>query len=129
MDSLIPASKIANLSQGTFVGSVADNFGEEIEQKIFHARIIVDSAKVSEEMKAYKKIPVINEFRDADGNDIMQQQIDRNYSQIKADVLPAADRPQLFADKGRRAADNRGRDGAHSQRSGLEAPDTKGRRE
>ena len=38
-------------------------------------------------MKAYKKIPVINEFRDADGNDIMQQQIDRNYSQIKADVL------------------------------------------
>ena len=38
-------------------------------------------------MKAYRKIPVINEFRDADGNDIMQQQIDRNYSQIKADVL------------------------------------------
>lgn len=87
LDSLIPASKIANLSQGTFVGSVADNFGEEIDQKIFHARIIVDSAKVSEEMKAYKKIPVINEFKDADGNDIMQQQIDRNYSQIKADVL------------------------------------------
>ena len=66
---------------------MSDNFGEEIDQKIFHARIIVDSAKVSEEMKAYKKIPVINEFRDADGNDIMQQQIDRNYSQIKADVL------------------------------------------
>ena len=87
LDSLIPASKIANLSQGTFVGSVADNFGEEIDQKIFHARIIVDSAKVSEEMKAYRKIPVINEFRDPDGNDIMQQQIDRNYSQIKADVL------------------------------------------
>ena len=70
LDSLIPASKIANLSQGTFVGSVADNFGEEIEQKIFHARIIVDS-----------------EFKDEDGNDIMQQQIDRNYSRIKADVL------------------------------------------
>ena len=66
---------------------MSDNFGEEIDQKIFHARIIVDSAKVSEEMKAYKKIPVINEFRDADGNDIMQQQIDHNYSQIKADVL------------------------------------------
>ncbi len=87
MDSLIPASKIANLSQGTFVGSVADNFGEEIDQKIFHARIIVDNEKVAAETKAYKKIPVINEFRDADGNDIMQQQIDRNYSQIKADVV------------------------------------------
>ena len=87
LDSLIPASKIANLSQGTFVGSVADNFGEEIEQKIFHARIIVDSEKVAAETKAYKKIPVINEFKDEDGNDIMQQQIDRNYSRIKADVL------------------------------------------
>ena len=87
LDSLIPASKIANLSQGTFVGSVADNFGEEIEQKIFHARIIVDSEKVAAETKAYKKIPVINEFKDEAGNDIMQQQIDRNYSRIKADVL------------------------------------------
>lgn len=87
LDSLIPASKIANLSQGTFVGSVADNFGEEIDQKIFHARIIVDSEKVAAETKAYKKIPVINEFKDENGNDIMQQQIDRNYSQIKADVV------------------------------------------
>ena len=85
--TLIPASKIANLSQGTFVGSVADNFGEEIDQKIFHARIIVDNEKVAAETKAYKKIPVINEFKDADGNDIMQQQIERNYSRIKADVL------------------------------------------
>ena len=87
LDSLIPASKIANLSQGTFVGSVADNFGEEIDQKIFHARIIVDNEKVAAETKAYKKIPVINEFKDEDGNDIMQQQIERNYSRIKADVL------------------------------------------
>ena len=87
MDSLIPASKIANLSQGTFVGSVADNFGEEIEQKIFHARIVVDTEKVAAETKAYKKIPVINEFRDSEGNDIMQQQIERNYSGIKADIV------------------------------------------
>ncbi len=86
LDFLIPASKIANLSQGTFVGSVADNFGEEIDQKIFHSRIIVDSAKVTAETKAYKKIPVINDFLDEDGNDIMQEQIERNYSQIKNDV-------------------------------------------
>lgn len=87
MDSLIPASKIANLSQGTFVGSVADNFGEEIQQKIFHARIVVDTEKVAAETRAYKKIPVINEFKDSAGNDIMQQQIERNYSRIKADVV------------------------------------------
>ena len=86
LDSLIPASKIANLSQGTFVGAVSDNFGEKIDQKIFHAEIIVDHAKVSAEEKAYRKIPVINEFKDKDGNDIMMQQIQRNYDRIKLDA-------------------------------------------
>lgn len=93
LDFLIPASKIANLSQGTFVGSVADNFGEEIDQKIFHSRIIVDSARVAAETKTYKKIPVINDFLDEGGNDIMQEQIERNYSQIKNDV------EQIIADE------------------------------
>ena len=32
------------------------------------------------------KIPVINEFKDKDGNDIMMQQIQRNYDQIKLDA-------------------------------------------
>lgn len=86
LDSLIPASKIANLSQGTFVGAVADNFSEKIEQKIFHAEIVVDHAAVSAEEKAYRKIPFINEFKDKDGNDIMMQQIQRNYDQIKSDA-------------------------------------------
>ena len=31
MDSLIPASKISNLTQGIFVGAVSDNFDERIE--------------------------------------------------------------------------------------------------
>ena len=86
LDALIPASKISNLSQGTFVGSVSDNFGEKIDQKIFHAEIVVDHAKVSAEEKAYKRIPVINDFKDESGNDIMLQQIQRNYDQIKADA-------------------------------------------
>ena len=86
LDSLIPASKTANLSQGTFVGAVADNFDERIEQKIFHAEIVVDHTKISAEEKAYQKIPVINDFKDRNGNDIMMQQIQRNYDQIKADA-------------------------------------------
>jgi hypothetical protein len=86
MDSLIPASKIANLSQGMFVGSVSDNFDERIEQKIFHAEIVVDNAAVARETKAYKKIPEIVDFRDENGNDNMFSEIERNYNQIKADV-------------------------------------------
>lgn len=87
MDSLIPASKISNLTQGMFVGAVSDNFDERIEQKIFHAEIVVDSAKVSAEMKAYKTIPVIAEFTDKDGNDILRETIDSNYRRVKQEII------------------------------------------
>lgn len=86
LDSLIPASKISNLSQGTFVGSVSDNVGEKIDQKIFHAQIVVDNAKVAAETKRYKPIPIITDFTGADGKDHMKEEIERNYYQIKADV-------------------------------------------
>jgi hypothetical protein len=86
LDSLIPASKISNLTQGMFVGAVSDNFDERIEQKIFHAEIVVDNAAVARETKNYQKIPDILDFRDADGNDTMQEEIERNYNQIKTDV-------------------------------------------
>jgi hypothetical protein len=69
-----------------FVGAVSDNFDERIEQKIFHAEIVVDNAAVARETKAYKKIPDILDFRDKDGNDTMQQEIELNYNQIKLDV-------------------------------------------
>ena len=87
LDSLIPASKISTLTQGMFVGSVSDNFDERIEQKIFHAEIVVDNEKVAAETKAYKKIPQILSFVDEQGNDNMKQEIENNYRQIKSDIL------------------------------------------
>lgn len=87
LDSLIPASKISTLTQGMFVGSVSDNFDERIEQKIFHAEIVVDNEKVSAETKAYKKIPQILSFADENGNDNMKQVIEANYRQVKADIV------------------------------------------
>lgn len=86
MDSLIPPSKISGLTQGMFVGSVSDNFNERIEQKIFHAEIVVDTEKVKREESRYQKLPIINDFLDADGNDCMKQTIQDNYNQIKEDV-------------------------------------------
>lgn len=86
MDSLIPPSKISGLTQGMFVGSVSDNFTERIEQKIFHAEIVVDTDKVKREESHYQPIPIINDFKDADGNDCMKQAILDNYNQIKEDV-------------------------------------------
>ncbi|MGL4364630.1 MAG: conjugal transfer protein MobC [Bacteroidales bacterium] len=87
MDSLIPAGKIANLRQGVFVGSVAEDFGVEMTQNIFHAKIMVDIEKIKAEEKKYIKLPVITELKDKDGNDILEQKIEDNYRQIKNDVI------------------------------------------
>ena len=86
LDSLIPASKIATLTQGMFVGAVADNFDERIEQKIFHSEIVVDNEKVKRETAKYKKIPVITNFLDENGVDRMQEMIQVNYDRIKAET-------------------------------------------
>ena len=86
MDSLIPASKISNLTQGMFVGAVADNFDERIEQKIFHCEIVVDNAKVASETKVYQPIPVITDFTDENGTDWMKEQIQLNYNRIKEET-------------------------------------------
>jgi hypothetical protein len=100
LDSLIPASKISNLTQGVFVGAVSDNFEERIEQKIFHAEIVVDNAKVAAETKAYKMIPEIASFVDSDGNDNMKQEIDKNYNRIKQEVA------QIIVDEMERIRNN-----------------------
>ena len=70
-----------------FVGAVSDNFDERIEQKIFHAESIVNSAKVSAEMKAYQPIPVIVDFTNKDGSDNLKESIEDNYKCVKQDIL------------------------------------------
>ena len=87
MDSLISASKISNLTQGMFVGAVSDNFDERIEQKIFHAEIVVDSAKVSAETKTYESIPTIADFTNEDGSDNLKETIEVNYRKVKQEIL------------------------------------------
>ena len=91
MDALIPPSKISGLTQGMFVGSVSDNFDERIDQKIFHAEIVVDSAKVSAEMKAYQPIPVIVDFTNKDGSDNLKETIEANYRKVKREILSLVD--------------------------------------
>ena len=87
MDNMIPVSTIANLTQGNFVGAVADNFGEEIDQKVFHAKIQVDVKTVAAEAKNYQPIPDITSFiNPATGKDEAEEMIKANFNQIKTDV-------------------------------------------
>ena len=93
MDSLIPASKISTLTQGMFVGAVSDNFDERIDQKIFHAEIVVDPKKVAAETAAYQPIPLITDFKDdTPDKSKMKAAIQFNYNQVKQDVKDIVER-------------------------------------
>ena len=98
LDNVIPASKISNLSQGEFVGAVADNFGDNMSQKMFHARIIVDTEKIKAEEKQYRPIPVLSDFTDENGKDRMAEVVEANYYRIKQEAA------QIVEDELRRIA-------------------------
>ncbi|THF53023.1 conjugal transfer protein TraG [Flavobacterium supellecticarium] len=78
LDYAVPASKIAALSSGEFVGMVADTPSQKIELKAFHCQIQNDFDAIQREEKAYEEIPVIRK--------INSDMIQRNYMQIKQDV-------------------------------------------
>jgi uncharacterized membrane protein YgdD (TMEM256/DUF423 family) len=78
LDSAIPASKIAALSSGEFVGMVADDPHEKIKLKMFHAEIINDADKLNTEVAAYKNIPAVST--------VTQQQVMDNFYQVKMEV-------------------------------------------
>ncbi len=78
LEQAIPASTIASLSSGEFVGMVADNPDQVIRLKAFHCRIINDHLTIENESKMYQEIPEICKV----DNTIIQ----RNYQQIKQEV-------------------------------------------
>ena len=63
LKDLVNSALIPPTGQGMFEGAVSDNFDERIDQKIFHAEIVVDIAKVSAEMKVYQSISTIADFK------------------------------------------------------------------
>jgi TraM recognition site of TraD and TraG len=78
LESAVPASKIASLSSGEFVGTVADTPQQKIELKAFHCELKNDFSAIEAEEKAYKHIPIIRQ--------VDQAMVMRNYHQIQEDV-------------------------------------------
>lgn len=77
LEYVIPVSVISQLSQGEFVGVVSDNFGEEIERKIFRGKIKVE--KRNDQVKG--DIPnVLGDVKD------IEQLLQGNYSRIVDEV-------------------------------------------
>ncbi len=83
LEQAIPASTIASLSSGEFVGMVADNPDQIINLKSFHCKIINDHDALKTESDLYEQIPEINKV----DSTIVQ----RNYQQIKQEVQDIID--------------------------------------
>ncbi|MCC9043596.1 YWFCY domain-containing protein [Myroides sp. M-43] len=86
LDMLIPSSKISTLTQGMFVGAVSDNFDQQINQKIFHSKIVVDTQEIEKQEALYKSIPTLTSFTDYKKKDYLDKAIQDNYNQIKKDI-------------------------------------------
>lgn len=78
LDSAIPPSKIAGLSSGEFVGTVADDPDQKIDLKVFHAEILNNHEAIRKEEQEYKPIPQIRS--------ISQYEIQQNYFRIKNEI-------------------------------------------
>lgn len=78
LDSAIPPSKIAALSSGEFVGTVADDPDQKIDLKVFHAEILNDHEAIRKEEQGYKSLPQIRS--------ISHYEIQQNYFRIKNEI-------------------------------------------
>jgi len=79
LDYAIPASKIAALSSGEFVGMVADNPDQKIQLKVFHSEIQNDPEAIAKEEAEYKAIPLIDY--------VSPEDVEENYRKIKLEVV------------------------------------------
>jgi hypothetical protein len=79
MDYAVPASKIATLSSGEFVGVVADNPEQKIKLKMFHSEIQNDHEAIALEEKGYKEIPMVKK--------VTAEMVEENYKQIKREIF------------------------------------------
>lgn len=83
LDYAIPASKIAGLSSGQFVGMVADDPNNKIELKTFHCEILNDHEAIKKEELLYQEIPLVRATS--------QNEIVMNYQKIKEDIKELVD--------------------------------------
>ncbi|GAA4203277.1 conjugal transfer protein MobC [Pedobacter jeongneungensis] len=101
MDYAIPASKIATLSSGEFVGLVADSPDEKIPQKMFHAELQNDHEGIKKEEENYIPIPQIRK--------VTREDVQVNYLRIKKEVAELVWRELDKLPKGEKEENKKGK--------------------
>jgi len=78
MEKTITPAIIATLSSGEFLGIVADEPGQELELKAFHAKLINDHRALAKERKKLEPLPIVREVTTA--------MVQENFDRIKSEV-------------------------------------------
>ena len=78
LDLAVPASKIATLSSGEFVGITADTPDQPIRLKAFHARFVLDNAGLAKEEAGWQPLPVLRS--------VTPEMVTDNFNRIKKEV-------------------------------------------
>jgi len=78
LDFAVPASKIAGLSSGEFVGMVADDPNEKIRLKTFHCEIMNDHKTLNGELCHFLELPIARSMN--------HEMVIQNYFKIKQEV-------------------------------------------
>ncbi|WGQ09893.1 conjugal transfer protein MobC [Pedobacter gandavensis] len=78
LETAIPASKIATLSSGEFVGILSDNPNQKMKLKMFHCEIQNDHQAIKDEEAAYQMIPIVENITALD--------VEQVYQRIKTEV-------------------------------------------
>ena len=63
-EEIMPVSRIETLSQGYFLGKVADNNSTKIARKLFCGEIQIDMERYNEKQKIKKPLPVMTDFNE-----------------------------------------------------------------
>lgn len=82
-DKIIPPSEMGSLSQGVFVGQVADDRGYEIDQKVFYSKVLIDLQERKELEES-----TIEDFVELDID--IDLAISQNFERIKSDIINLA---------------------------------------
>ena len=122
LEDILPASKISDMTQGTFCGWVKDNFGQTIKRKKFYGAITVDTERNSKLEAEAQGVPIITKMfgetlpampeKEAEElrkmypkiagddekiyreylNKLIKVEIDKNFNKIKNEVKTIIDR-------------------------------------
>ncbi|AUD05325.1 YWFCY domain-containing protein [Spirosoma pollinicola] len=84
MEPLIPESKISSLSQGSFVGSVADNFDQKVKLKTFNGELVVEPVMVDQlnNLTPIPERPEMAKYSDEELNKLVAD----NFKQVKKEI-------------------------------------------